>query len=70
MTLHDVPALATGADGFIGGHLAERQLAEGACARGFVHYTSATRDRGRRPHVFLEQEAPATVDWMWEVYTR
>lgn len=38
--LHGVPVLVTGADGFIGSHLAERLVAEGARVRAFCLYNS------------------------------
>ncbi len=38
--LRDVPVLVTGADGFIGSHLAERLAAEGARVRAFCLYNS------------------------------
>ncbi len=38
--LRDVPVLVTGADGFIGSHLAERLVAEGARVRAFCAYNS------------------------------
>jgi NAD dependent epimerase/dehydratase len=39
-SLRDVPVLVTGADGFIGSHLAERLVAEGASVRAFCLYNS------------------------------
>src|SRR5215211_1712822 len=39
-TLRDVPVLVTGADGFIGSHLTERLVAEGARVRAFCLYNS------------------------------
>lgn len=39
-SLRDRPVLVTGADGFIGSHLAERLLAEGASVRALCLYTS------------------------------
>jgi UDP-glucose 4-epimerase len=39
-SLHDVPVLVTGADGFIGSHLTERLVAEGARVRAFCLYNS------------------------------
>ena len=40
MTLRDVRVLVTGADGFIGSHLVERLVADGARVRAFCMYTS------------------------------
>jgi NAD dependent epimerase/dehydratase len=54
MTLRDVPVLVTGADGFIGSHLAERLVAEGARVRAFCVYNS----RGSAGWL---DEAPADV---------
>jgi NAD dependent epimerase/dehydratase len=39
-TLRDVPVLVTGADGFIGSHLVERLVADGARVRAFCIYNS------------------------------
>jgi NAD dependent epimerase/dehydratase len=39
-SLRDVPVLVTGADGFIGSHLTERLVAEGARVRAFCLYNS------------------------------
>jgi UDP-glucose 4-epimerase len=41
LSLRDVPVLVTGADGFIGSHLTERLVAEGARVRAFCIYNSA-----------------------------
>ena len=40
MELKNKRVLLTGADGFIGSHLAERLLAEGCKVRAFVYYNS------------------------------
>jgi nucleoside-diphosphate-sugar epimerase len=40
MELKNKRVLLTGADGFIGSHLAERLLAEGCQVRAFVYYNS------------------------------
>jgi NAD dependent epimerase/dehydratase len=51
--------LVTGAGGFIGGHLVERLVREGARVRGMVHYNS----RGERGTLdWLDQDAVADVE--------
>src|SRR5918994_6854816 len=53
-TLRDVPVLVTGADGFIGSHLTERLVAEGAKVRAFCLYNS------RGSAGWLDETDPAT----------
>jgi NAD dependent epimerase/dehydratase len=55
-SLAGVPVLVTGADGFIGSHLAERLVAEGARVRAFCLYNS------QGSAGWLDQAAPATRD--------
>jgi nucleoside-diphosphate-sugar epimerase len=52
----DRPVLVTGAGGFIGRHLTERLVTEGAHMRAFVRYNSRT-DSG-----LLKQLAPEILD--------
>lgn len=54
MTLHGTKVLVTGADGFIGSHLTERLVAEGADVRAFCLYNS------RGSAGWLDEADPAT----------